>query len=330
MTASTSNDSTGEGAGPVLVTAATGTVGRAVVRELAAVGVPVRAASRDPERARERFETEWLADESDGDHVEYVAFDFQRPETYHPALDDASATFLVRPPEVGRVARDVFPFVDAAERMGVEHAVVLSVLGAEKNPLLPHRRIEKHVAASGLAWTFLRASFFLQNLLEVHRADVVERDRIFLPAGDGETSFVDARDVGAVAAEAFQDASLRYRALDVTGAEALTYHEVAAVMTDVLDREITYANPGVLEYARTEYRHGTALPFVLVQLAVYGTARLGLAGRVTDDVERVLGREPRSVREFVEDHADAFAPASDANASDAGASDAAAASPGRD
>ena len=312
MTASTSVDSDGDGAGLALVTAATGTVGRAVVRELAAVGVPVRAASRDPERARERFETEWLADESDGDHVEYVAFDFQKPETYHPALDGASAVFLVRPPEVGRVARDVFPFVDAADRMGVEHAVVLSVLGAEKNPILPHRRIEKHVAASGMAWTFLRASFFLQNLLEVHREDVVERDRIFLPAGDGETSFVDARDVAAVAAEAFQDESLRYRAIDVTGAEALTYREVAAVMTDVLEREIAYANPGVLEYARTEYRHGTALPFVLVQLAVYGTARLGFAGRVTDDVERILGRDPITVREFVEDHADAFARANEA------------------
>jgi uncharacterized protein YbjT (DUF2867 family) len=210
------------------------------------------------------------------------------------------------------VAQDVFPFVDAADRMGVEHAVVLSVLGAEKNPLLPHRRIEKHVAASGLAWTFLRASFFCQNLLEVHREDVVERDRIFLPAGDGATSFVDARDVGAVAAEAFQDDALRGRAIDVTGSEALTYHEVAAVMSDVLDREITYANPGVVEYARTEYRHGTALPFVLVQLAVYGTARLGLAGRVTDDVERILGRDAITVREFVEDHADAFARANEA------------------
>ncbi|WP_227133976.1 NmrA family NAD(P)-binding protein [Halorubellus salinus] len=296
---------------PVLVTAATGTVGRVVVGALAAAGVPVRAASRDPERARERFETAWLEDEGDGEHVEYVAFDFEKPETYHPALDGARATFLVRPPEVGRVKRDVFPFVDAADRMGVEHAVVLSVLGAEKNPILPHRRIEKHVAASGMAWTFLRASFFLQNLLEVHREDLVERDRIFLPAGDGETSFVDARDVGAVAAEALQNDALRYRAIDVTGAEALTYHEVAAVMTDVLDREIAYANPGILEYARTEYRHGTALPFVVVQLVVYGTARLGLAGRVTDDVERVLGRDPITVREFVADHADAFARATE-------------------
>jgi uncharacterized protein YbjT (DUF2867 family) len=300
-----------DGDSVVLVTAATGTVGRAVVRELAAAGVPVRAASRDPARARERFETELLASDADAEHVEYVAFDFEKPETYHPALDGASAMFLVRPPEVGRVSRDVFPFVDAADRMGVEHAVVLSVLGAEKNPILPHRRIEKHVAASGLAWTFLRASFFCQNLLEVHREDVVERDRIFLPAGDGATSFVDARDIGAVAAEAFQDDALRDRAIDVTGSEALTYHEVAAVMSDVLDREITYANPGVLEYARTEYRHGTPLPFVLIQLAVYGTARLGLAGRVTDDVERILGRDPITVREFVEDHADAFAPASE-------------------
>jgi uncharacterized protein YbjT (DUF2867 family) len=294
--------------GVVLVTAATGTVGREVVRELASTGVPVRAASRDPEGAREGFESEWLDDDGDREFVEYVAFDFHKPETYYPALEGVESLFLVRPPDVGRVKRDVFPFVDAAERMGVEHAVVLSVLGAEKNPILPHRRIEKHVEDGGMAWTFLRASFFLQNLLEVHREDLVERDRVFLPAGDGETSFVDARDVGAVAAAAVQDPSLRDRAIDVTGAEALTYHEVAAVMMDVLDREVTYADPGLLEYARTEYRRGTPLPFVVIQLGVYATARFGLAGRVTDDVARVLGREPRSVREFVVDHADAFAP----------------------
>lgn len=294
--------------GRVLVTAATGTVGRTVVLELAAAGVDVRAASRDPERARERFETEWLGEDGDPSRIEYVAFDFEKPETYHPALDGVRSTFLVRPPELTRVKRAVFPFVDAAARMGVEHAVVLSVLGAEKNPLLPHRRIEKHVAGSGLDWTFLRASFFMQNLLTVHRADLVERDRIFLPAGDGETSFVDARDVGAVAAACLVDAERRNRAYDLTGPGALTYHEVAAACSTVLDREITYADPGLLEFARTERRRGVSLPFVLVQLAVYGTARFGLAGRVTDDVERILGREPRSIATFVADNADAFAP----------------------
>jgi uncharacterized protein YbjT (DUF2867 family) len=294
--------------GVVLVTAATGTTGRWVVRELAAAGVLVRAASRDPERARERFEGEWLERDADADAVEYVAFDFEKPETYHPALDDARAVFLVRPPEVTRVKRDVFPFVDAAERMGVEHAVVLSVLGAEKNPLLPHRRIEKRVVDSRMAWTFLRASFFMQNLLEVHGEDIVGRDRIFLPAGGGETSFVDARDVGAVAAEAFQDDALRYHAIDVTGTESLTYHEVAAVLSDILDRNVEYADPAPLEFARAAYRDGTSLPFVLVQLVVYGTARLGFAGRVTDDVERVLGRDPITLRAFVEDYADEFAP----------------------
>jgi uncharacterized protein YbjT (DUF2867 family) len=196
--------------------------------------------------------------------------------------------------------------------MGVEHVVVLSRLGVGKNPLLPHRRTKKDVARSAMAWTFLRASFFMQNLLEVHREDLIDHDRVFLPTGDGKTSFVDARDVGAVAARALQDSSLRYRAIDVTGADAHTYHEVAPTLSDVLDRDIEYANPGPFGFARTAFHHGTSLPFVLVQLVVYGTGRLGLAGRVTNDVERVLGRDLITLRECVEDYLNAFAPASDA------------------
>lgn len=93
----------------------------------------------------------------------------------------------------------------SAARVGVEHVVFLSVLGAEKNPLLSHRRIERRLQSSDLAYTFLRASFSLQNFYEVHRADITERGGSFVPASDGETTFVNARDVAAVGVEALVD-----------------------------------------------------------------------------------------------------------------------------
>jgi uncharacterized protein YbjT (DUF2867 family) len=285
----------------ILVTAATGTVGSEVVARLADADVDVRAASRDADAASRRL----------GHDVEYVAFDFTKPETYYQALDGVDAVFLVRPPAVSRVGRHVNPFVDAAARMGVDHVTVLSVLGAEKNPLLPHRRIERHLLDSPLSWTFLRASFFMQNLLEEHRADIVDHDRIYVPAGDGATSFVDARDVAAVAATTLTEPGHGGRAYDLTGPDALTYHEVAAVFSDVLDRQIGYADPSILEFAATMLRRGRSPSFVAVMVAIYTTARLGLAGRVTDDVARVFGRKPRSMRAFVADHAAAFAPADD-------------------
>jgi len=79
------------------------------------------------------------------------------------------------------------------DRVGVNHVVYLSTLGAEKNVIIPHHRIEKHIMGTDITYTLLRASFFMQNLLEVHRADIVEHDELFVPAGSGKTSFIDAR-----------------------------------------------------------------------------------------------------------------------------------------
>ena len=281
----------------VLVTGATGTVGRHVTRELAETDADVRAGVRSLDPARE------ILPES----VDLAQFDFEKPETWGRSFEDIDALFLVRPPEMGRVHRHITPAVDAAARVGVEHVVLLSVLGAERIPVLPHRRIECHLEDSDLSYTFLRASFFMQNFLTVHQSDIVDRRELFVPAGDGQTSFVDARDVAAVGAEALIDPNHRNRAYDVTGPGALTYGDAAAVFSDVLGREIDYPEPGLIEVVRTAGDRGVALPFALVQSVVYTTARLGIAGRVTDDVRRVLGRQPRSLAEFVRDHAAQFA-----------------------
>ena len=278
----------------ILVTGATGTVGRHVVAGLADRDVAVRSAVRDPESAP--------AEIADAD--ETVAFDFAKPETWGDALADVDGVFLMRPPGVSEAA--VTSFAEAAARVGVDRVAYLSTLGADRNILIPHHRIEKRLAERDLSHTLLRASFFMQNLGEVHRADVVERDEIFVPAGDGETSFVDARDVGEAAAVVLTESGHAGRAYDITGPEALDYDAVAAVFSDVLKRPITYPNPSLAAFARRMYRRGHAPRFIALMCGIYTTARLGLAGRVSEDGRRLLGRSPRSIRTFVEDHAADF------------------------
>jgi uncharacterized protein YbjT (DUF2867 family) len=278
----------------VLVTGATGTVGRHVVGALADRDVTVRSGVRDPDAVPDELAAAGTA----------VAFDFTKPETWGAALADVDAVFVVRPPGVDEA--DVKSFVDAVGRVGVDRVAYLSALGAETNVLIPHHRIEKRIAATGVDYTLLRASFFMQNLLEVHRRDVVERDEIFVPAGRGETSFVDARDVGEAAAVVLTEPGHADRAYDITGPEALDYGQVAAVFGDVLGRRVTYPNPSLVTYARRMRRRGHPLGFVALTCGIYTVARLGLAGRVTDDSRRLLGRSPRRMRAFVEDHADDF------------------------
>jgi len=280
--------------GLTLVTGATGTVGRHVVDELADRPVEVRAGVREPDSAAG---TVAAADD-------VVEFDFERPETWGDALADVDGVFLMRPPTVETDA--VTSFVDALGRVAVQRVAYLSTLGADRNVLIPHHRIEKRLVAADVEHVLLRASFFAQNLLEVHRGDVVERDEIFVPAGDGETSFVDARDVAAVAAVVLVEAGHAGRAYDVTGPEALSYHEVAAVFTDVLGRRITYPSPSLPAFAFRMWRRGHSPGFVALTCGIYTTARLGLADRVSDDARRLLGRPPRGMRAFVADHAAEF------------------------
>lgn len=281
-----------------LVTAATGTVGRHVVQALADRGATIRVGSRDPGAAHERFGGEREA------AVEYVAFDFTQPETWGRSFGGLDGVFLVRPPGVDPSA--VGAFAEAAARDGVARLVYLSTLGAGTIPVIPHHRIEKRVVATGADHTLLRASFFMQNLVEVHRLDVVEHDEIFVPAGNGKTSFADARDVGEVAAVVLTESGHGNRAYDITGAAALGYGEVAEIFGDVLGRPITYPKPSVVAFGRRMVRRGQPLGLVALMCGIYTTARLGLAARVTPETERILGREPRGMRQFVEDYADEF------------------------
>ena len=278
--------------GKILVTGATGNVGAAVLNALPRENGPVVAAVRDVERARRRF----------GDTVEYVPFDFRRPETFAAAFAGVQRVFLVRPPDLANVPRDMAPALGAAAEAGVESVVFLSLLGVERNRVVPHHRIERLLRDSGMAWTFLRASYFMQNLDTTHRDDIREHGEIFLPAGRGRTSFVDVRDIAAVGVRALTEGGHAYRAYPLTGGEALDYDQVARAFTEVLDRPVRYANPSPLAFVRRMRARGLPLGFILLMLALYTTARLGLAATVTDDTTRLLGRPPIALHRYVADY----------------------------
>lgn len=270
----------------ILVTGANGNVGGEVCRLLRAQGVPLRAAVRDPAQVA-----------GDGVH-----FDFEQPATFAPALAGVERLFLMRPPSISDVKRYLFPVVDAARAAGVRQVVFLSLLGAERNPWVPHRHVELYLEASGLPYTFLRPSFFMQNLSTVHVADIRDRDEISVPAGHGKTSFIDARDIAAVAALTLVEDGHERRAYPLTGDAALSYTEVAAILSDVLGRPIRYTDPWIPEFVLRLVNQGQPLAFVLVMVGIYTTAKLGLAGGLTGDTRRLLGRAPIGFRQFALDH----------------------------
>jgi uncharacterized protein YbjT (DUF2867 family) len=280
----------------VLVTGAGGNVGRPVVDALVTAGREVRAALRHPAH-----------DAATG--AEPVEFDFTEPDTWPAAFAGVEALLLVRPPQLGDVRRDLLPALEAARSSGVRHIVFLSLAGADRLPVLPHATVEKWLRGSGLDWTFVRPSFFMQNLSTTHAADV-RAGTLTVPAGNGRTAFVDTRDVAAVAAAALLDPERhRGRAWTPTGPQALTYHEVADVLADVLGHPVRYTRPGVGTYWRHARRDlGMTRGFAAVTTAIYTTARFGLAAALTDDVRAVTGRAPNDLRTFAQRERAAWIP----------------------
>jgi len=266
---------------PVLVTGATGNVGRPLVDLLREAGAVVRPASRHP---------------SDPDAV---VFDFLDPSTWRGAFDGVESMFLVRPPDIARVNRDLVPSLAFAQGLGLRHVVLLSVQGAGRVPVLPHAAAERWLRGSGLAWTFVRPSYFDQNLSGVFAPDIRDRDQIVVPAGGSRTAFVDAHDVAAVAAAALLDPGAHAGKVWTPTGPALTYDQVAAVLSTELGRPIRYRRPGVLTFARhARTVLGLPAPMIAVTTVLHTTARLGLAAFETDDVLTVTGRAPTTLAAF--------------------------------
>ena len=286
---------------PILVTGATGNVGAQVLDALMAAGAPVRAAAGSTAGLAR------LRDEATGGRLSInpTLLDFTDPATWAAAYEGVERMFLLRPPHLGRPKTQMLPSLEAAKAAGVRHVVLLSLQGAEHHKLVPHAALEAWLRESGLTWTFVRASFFMQNLTGTHLSDIRDRDEIVVPAGHGATSFVDAADVAAVAAAALLDPGQhRNRAWTPTGPRALTYTEVAQTLSTTLGRPIRYANPGILRYAR-HARHTLDMSWgmVAVTSAIYTIARLGRADGLTDDVVRVTSREPVPFETFASAHA---------------------------
>ncbi|MFD8817834.1 NAD(P)H-binding protein [Streptomyces sp. NPDC059627] len=276
----------------ILVTGATGTIGRDVVRQLAERGAKVRALTRDPAKARIPA------------GVEVVRGDYADPASLDAALAGATAVFLLRPP--GPDAGQDAALAAAARAAGAARLVKLSAIATGDADAGPsgawHVAGERAVRDSGLAWTVLRPSSFASNTLTWLQA-LRAGEPVPNMTGDGASGVIDPGDIAAVAVRALLDDGHAGRTYTLTGPEAITVPGQAAVLAEVLGRPVPTRDLSP-EQSRDFLRTAWGMDETRAEGALTGLAFVRAGGNavLTDDVAEVLGRPARTFRAWAADN----------------------------
>jgi uncharacterized protein YbjT (DUF2867 family) len=284
----------------ILIIGATGTTGSEVARQLSTRNVPFRVLARDPQKVRDL-----------GLQGEVVQGDLSRPETLDAAFEGVERVYIATSAPDGQLATLEINAIEAAKKAGARHVVKLSALGVSADgPLAilgaPHWQVEQHLVASGLDYTLLKPTSFMQNYLNLDGETIRNQGAFYAPVGDGRVPLIDVRDIAEVAVVALTSDGHAGKTYTLTGPTANTYTEYAEKLSAAVGREIHFVD--VPPQAFKETLLGFGIPEVyadgLGQLfALYAS---GQAEDVAPGVSEALGRAPRTFEAFARDHADAF------------------------
>jgi len=276
----------------ILVTGASGTVGGAVVNELRKTGEAFRAMVR-----------------AEGDLPGALVADFSDKESMKRALAGMDVVFLVCSPIPALVELEGNA-IDACRESGVKHVVLNSALGAEDYPKsFPswHRKVEDKLKASGLQYTILRPNSFMQNIVAYNAAGIRANGIFYAATGNARYSFLDVRDVAAVAAKVLTSpANHAGKTYELNGPEALTYTELAGRISRAANRSVSFVD--IPEASQRKAMQDLGMPEwqvgAVLELQQYYVN--GQGGEMTSILPDLLGRAPVTLDQFLEEFKDSF------------------------
>ena len=282
----------------ILVTGATSAVGKAVIEELLARKVLVRAFLRKPVDAAKL--------QAQG--VEAFLGDMTKQASVAQALQGIESVYLITP-----VAEDLLEteglWAQEGKKAGIRHLIKQSEIGADPQSVSPllqyHGRAEDAIRTSGVPYTILRTLYFMQNFAPMYAHSIITRGMIYAPLADARMSYVDARDVGAVAARLLTKEGHQDQEYEVTGPESITCTQLAEIFSSFLHTPVHYAT--ISDEETEKALLGRYSPWraraVVTLLQFY---RQGGGNLVTPVVDEVTGRKPCTAAAFISEHLQSF------------------------
>ena len=283
----------------ILVTGSTGNVGTQLVKELVTQHIPFRALVRtnmDAERLRAQG-------------IETSVGDFAQPASLQAALQGVERVFLLCPSGPTQPALEE-TVINEAKRAGVRHLVKLSILAADSQSECVffrwHGQSEEAIRASGLEYTFLRPNSFMQSFGRDFASSIAQEGVFRVPVADGKFSFIDTRDIAAVAAVVLCERGHEGRTYDLTGPVALSYADAATLLSARLGKQVNYISPSAKAARQEIWLQGMPPWLVDGLLALFEFARQGKATVVSPVVKQVTKSKPRTLEAYFHENIQAF------------------------
>ncbi|ANL41061.1 MULTISPECIES: SDR family oxidoreductase [Rhizobium] len=273
----------------ILVIGATGTVGRHVVDGLLAKGEAVKAASRAGKPVAS---------------AEGVVFDYAKPETFGPAFDGVDRAYVLLASGYADSKGMLLPVIEAAAARKVK-VVLQSAFGVDADDAIPYRQVEIALEKSGTPYVILRPNWFSDNFHTFWKPGI-DHGQIALPAAEGKSSFIDARDVAASGVAALTSSSFDGKAFNLTGPEALSYTQAAAILSEAIGKPVSYN--AVSDEALIDMLTGAGVSadYASFLASIFYPVREGWTAVVNGEVETLTGKAPRSLQTYAADYAAAL------------------------
>ena len=231
-----------------------------------------------------------------------VRLDLTDPATLVPAFSGVDKAFFLSPPGYANQDQLLIPLIDQAREQGLRKVVLMTALGANADPASPMRKAEARLEQSGLSYNIIRPNWFMQNFNTFWLPGILGQGKISLPVGKAKGSFIDARDISAVAAALLSRDDFNNRDFDLTGPQALSHDEVAQILSQEAGRNIVFED--ITPEAMLQGLLAAQLPraYAEFMVAILGFFKAGYAERLTDSVRTITGNAPRSFAQYAKDY----------------------------
>ncbi|MEM8612573.1 MAG: SDR family oxidoreductase [Cyanobacteria bacterium P01_H01_bin.105] len=273
----------------ILLMGATGNSATPAIKALQEKGLRPVAAVRDIPKAKKHL----------GGDLDFVHFDYMDSSTFAPALDGVNRLFLIAPPGTKdpAIVRNI---MQVAKDKGVELILFQSGRTSSSVEGKPLNQIEKDIDNNDLNCCIVRPAWFMQNF-HTWTGTTLEDNEICLPAGDGKVAWVDVNDLGAAIATILSSDGHGGKRYDLTGSEALDHNQVASIFSEVTGRSIPYKDLSDDAYVQKMIEKGWAEKSAKYVVWLCKRVQNGSEEKLSDDLPNLLGRPPKSFREFVKD-----------------------------